>query len=68
MAAHIDLGNAKDPVICPLAESPFLYPRALKYPAAAYPRHGEETSLCESGKDLEREEAVGISASRTPSV
>ena len=52
------MGNAQDPTI---SESPFLHPRALKYPAAACPRHGK-TSLRETGKDLEREEAVRIGA------
>lgn len=55
------MGNAQDLAIFHLAESPFLYPRALKYPAAACPRHGP-ISLWELGKDLERAEAVGINA------
>lgn len=61
LAAHSDSGNDQDPVIYHPAESPFLYPKALKYSAVAYPWHGE-TLLGECEKDLEREEAVGNSA------
>lgn len=57
------MGNAQDPAICHLAESPFLYPRALKYPAVACPMH-VKISLWELGEDLERAEAVGINAQK----
>lgn len=36
-----DLGNAQDSVFCYLTESSFLCPRALKYLAIPYHRHGE---------------------------
>ena len=49
LAAFRDMGNAQDPAICHLAESPFLYPRVLKYPAVACPIHGK-ISLWNLGK------------------
>lgn len=57
------MGNAQDPAICHLTESPFLYPRVLKYPAVACPMHGK-ISLWELGKDMERAEAVDINAQK----
>ena len=63
LAVHSDVGNRLDAVICHLLESPFLYPRALKCPAGACPRH-EETSVGAPRKDLEREQALGLGAQK----